>query len=215
MDKSWEIIASLFLYPAKSGMNTSMIPISKSQLRIDLHQRRDQYKKTYDLETSGQAILDNLTSAAIIPPEAVIGSYWPVKSEADARPLLSYFYEQGHICALPVVQASQKPLLFREWRPGHLLICGIYNILTPDENAPLVTPTVLFVPVLGFDLHGNRLGHGEGYYDRTLEALRAHHPITAIGVAFDCQEVEAIPYLDHDEPMNYIITPTRVIEIKE
>lgn len=192
-----------------------MTNIPKSQLRTELHQRRDNYKKNNDLKTTGQALLNNLVSAAIIPPDAIIGSYWPVKSEADVRPLLSYLYEQGHVCALPVFQAPKKPLLFREWRPGNLLVSGIYNILTPDEGAQLVTPTVLFVPILGFDMQGHRLGHGEGYYDRTLENLRAHHHIIAIGIAFDCQEVEEIPHHEHDEPMNYIVTPTRVIEIKE
>jgi 5-formyltetrahydrofolate cyclo-ligase len=196
-------------------MNTSMTNISKSQLRTELHQLRDNYKKTHDLKNCGQALLDKLISAQIIPPKAVIGSYWPVKSEADACALLTYYYEQGHVCALPVVQTANKPLLFREWRPGNLLVSGIYNILTPDETAPLVTPTVLFVPILGFDSRGHRLGHGEGYYDRTLESLRSRHPIIAIGIAFDCQEVEIIPHHDYDQPMNYIITPTRVIEIKE
>lgn len=192
-----------------------MTDISKSQLRTELHQLRDNYKKNHDLKTCGQALLDKIISAQIIPPKAVIGSYWPVKSEADACALLTYYYEQGHICALPVVQAAKKPLLFREWRPGNLLVSGIYNILTPDETAPLVTPTVLFVPILGFDNRGHRLGHGEGYYDRTLESLRAQHPIIAIGIAFDCQEVDIIPHHAYDQPMNYIITPTRIIEIKE
>lgn len=192
-----------------------MTIISKSQLRTELHQLRDNHKKTHDLKACGQILLNNLISAQIIPPKAIIGSYWPVKSEADACPLLTYYYEQGHVCALPVVQAANKPLLFREWRPGNLLVSGIYNILTPDETAPLVTPTVLFVPVLGFDKNGHRLGHGEGYYDRTLEVLRAQHPLMAIGIAYDCQEVDIIPHQNHDQLMNYIITPTRVIEIKK
>ena len=196
-------------------MNTSMTIISKSHLRTELHQLRDNHKKTHDLKACGQILLNNLISAQIIPPKAIIGSYWPVKSEADACPLLTYYYEQGHVCALPVVQAANKPLLFREWRPGNLLVSGIYNILTPDETAPLVTPTVLFVPVLGFDKNGHRLGHGEGYYDRTLEVLRAQHPLMAIGIAYDCQEVDIIPHQNHDQLMNYIITPTRVIEIKK
>jgi 5-formyltetrahydrofolate cyclo-ligase len=196
-------------------MNTTMIGISKSQLRIELHQLRDNYKKDNDLKTSEQALLNNLISAQIIPPKAVIGSYWPVKSEADASPLLTYYYEKGHVCGLPVVQAANKPLLFREWRPGNLLVSGIYNILTPDETAPFVIPTVLFVPILGFDNRGHRLGHGEGYYDRTLESLRAQHSIIAIGIAFDCQEVGIIPQHDYDQSMNYIITPTRIIEVKE
>jgi len=192
-----------------------MTLISKSQLRPDLRQRRDQYKKTHDLKSIGKAILDKLISAGIIPSDAIIGSYWPVKSEADVRPLLSYFYERGHTCALPVVEAQNKPLIFREWSPGDLLISGIYNILTPDETAPLITPTVLFVPVLGFDREGHRLGHGEGYYDRTLEKLREQHPIIAIGIAFDCQEVDSIPHEAFDQRMDYVITPTQVIEIRE
>jgi 5-formyltetrahydrofolate cyclo-ligase len=196
-------------------MNTSMTETSKTQLRIALHQRRDQYIKTHDLKATAQALLENLVSAGIIPDDAIIGSYWPVKSEADARPLLTYFYEKNHVCALPVVEAINKPLIFREWRPGNLLVSGLYNILTPDEEANIVTPTVLLVPILGFDTYGHRLGHGEGYYDRTLESLRAKNHIMAIGIAFDCQEVEIIPNLEHDEPMNYIVTPTRVIEIKE
>lgn len=191
-----------------------MTPLSKHQLRIDLRQRRDDYHKTHDVKASGQAILDNLISAAIVPSTAIIGSYWPVKSEVDVRPLLSHFCDRGHVCALPVVETLKKPLLFRKWYPGNLLISGSYNILTPDETALPAIPTILLVPILGFDRYGHRLGHGEGYYDRTLESLRSHHSIIAIGIAFDCQEVDVIPRLDHDQPMNYIITPTRVIEIK-
>lgn len=192
-------------------MNTTMTSLSKMELRLELLKRRERYKNSHEAKGSGQAILRNLISSHIVPPDAIIGSYWPIKSEVDARPLLAYFYEQGHACALPFVHTSSKPLLFREWQPGNLLISGIYNILTPDETAPLVSPTVLFIPLLGFDKRGRRLGRGEGYYDRTLEHLRARNPIIAIGIAFDCQEVDIIPQLDHDEPMDYIITPSRVI----
>jgi 5-formyltetrahydrofolate cyclo-ligase len=192
-----------------------MRTLSKSQLRPDLLQLRDQYKKTHDLKGTGKSILDKIISAAIVPSDAIIGSYWPVKSEVDVRPLLSYFFKHGHTCALPIVDAQNKLLLFREWCPGDLLISGIYNILTPDETAPLVIPTVLFIPVLGFDRQGHRLGHGEGYYDRTLEKLREQHHIIAIGIAFDCQEIDSIPYEAYDQRMNYIITPTQVIETQE
>jgi 5-formyltetrahydrofolate cyclo-ligase len=192
-----------------------MIPDLKEQLRLELQQKRDDYMKSRELKGIGKAILDKLIATAIIPSDAVIGSYWPVKSEVDVRPLLSHFYKRGHKCGLPIVQAQNKPLVFREWSPGELLVSGLYNILTPDDNAPLVNPTVLFIPVLGFDRQGHRLGHGEGYYDRTLETLRADHPIIAIGIAYDCQEVDSIPYEHFDQRLNYIITPTQIIEIKE
>lgn len=192
-----------------------MISTLKSQLRIELQQRRDSCQKSGDLKVAGQALLHNLMSANIIPFQAIVGSYWPVKSEADVRPLLSYLYEHGHVCALPIFQAPNKPLLFREWRPGNLLVSGLFNILTPDDEAPLATPNVLFVPIIGFDRKGHRLGYGEGCYDRTLKSLRALQQVTAIGIAFDYQEVEEIPHEEHDELMNYIVTPTQVIEIKK
>lgn len=195
-------------------MTIAMAPPSKSQLRIELSQQRNQYVATHGGKANGQKILDVLTSAAIIPSKASIGGYWPVKSEVDIRPLLLHFYKQEHLCALPVVQGRKNPLIFREWHPGDLLVSGIYNILTPDEAAPLVIPAVLLVPILGFDKTGHRLGHGEGYYDQTLESLRAQHSLIAIGIAFDCQEVEAIPSLPHDELMDYIVTPTRVMKFR-
>ena len=45
--------------------------------------------------------------------------------------------------------------------------------MQPDPAAPLATPAVVLVPLLGFDRRGHRLGYGQGYYDRTLRALRA------------------------------------------
>jgi 5-formyltetrahydrofolate cyclo-ligase len=192
-----------------------MQAIKKSHLRQVLRQQRDAYCKTHDMKSDGQALLDNLTSAVLIPEGATIGGYWATKSEVDVRPLITYFHQQGYVCALPIIQSADEPLIFREWRPGNLLISGLYSILTPDEAAPMVTPTVLLVPLLGFDRQGYRLGQGGGFYDLTLANLRKKRHIIAIGIAFDCQEVEAIPHHDYDEGMDYIVTPTRVVKIEK
>lgn len=196
-------------------MYTPMTLNSKAKLRQELRQRRDLYHQTPEGKDSGHQLLEKVVSAGIIPDHVVIGSYWPVKSEVDVRPLLTYFFDQGHACALPAVQGTDMPLSFRQWCPGDLLVSGIYNILTPDESAPEVIPLVLFIPVLGFDARGHRLGYGKGYYDRTLEKLRESHHIVAIGLAFDCQELESVPHDSFDQRLDIIITPTRVIEIRE
>jgi 5-formyltetrahydrofolate cyclo-ligase len=162
-----------------------------------------------------QAVLNNLIRAGLAPQGAIIGGYWPTQSEVDIRPLITYFDQQGYACALPVIQSVDQPLIFRAWRPGDLLISGLYSILTPDETAPVITPTILLVPLLGFDRRGYRLGQGGGFYDLTLANLRKSDYIRAIGIAFDCQETEAIPHQDHDERMDYIVTPTRVIKIEK
>ena len=71
-----------------------------------------------------------------------------------------------------------------------------------------VTPDWLFIPGLGFDLKGARLGRGKGFYDRLLADVRG----SKCGVAFDEQLVATVPVGPRDIPLNCILTPTRWIE---
>ena len=61
-------------------------------------------------------------------------------------------------------------------------------------------------PLLAFDAEGHRLGYGGGYYDRTLEALRAQHSVLAIGVAYAGQEMAQLPREAHDHTLDAILT---------
>ena len=70
---------------------------------------------------------------------------------------------------------------------------GVWDIPIPDESAAEVLPDVLLVPMLAFDAKGYRLGYGGGFYDRTLEKLRALKTVVAIGVAYGAQMVDEVP----------------------
>ena len=107
---------------------------------------------------------------------------------------------------LPVVIGADQPLLFRAWTPGETLAPGVWDIPIPPETAAEVLPDVLLVPMLAFDRQGYRLGYGGGFYDRTLEKLRAFRRVWAVGVAYAAQEVEAVPRGDHDAPLDYVMT---------
>ena len=61
---------------------------------------------------------------------------------------------------------------------------------------------------LAFDRHGNRLGYGGGYFDRTLRDLRRQKTILAVGLGLDELEVDAVPHLDYDERLDWILTPS-------
>jgi len=89
---------------------------------------------------------------------------------------------------------------------------GYLGALIP-EVAEEVVPEVLIVPLLAFDRPGYRLGYGGGFYDRTLERLRARGPVTAIGFAFAAQEVDRVPTEPTDQKLDLIVTERGVIRV--
>lgn len=77
----------------------------------------------------------------------------------------------------------------------------------------MLRPSLLLVPMLAFDRHGHRLGYGAGYYDRTLDGLRANGAVLAVGVAFAAQEMPAVPVDRHDERLDWIVTERETLRI--
>ena len=133
----------------------------------------------------------------------IIGFYWPMKGEFDLRSLVADCLEQGWQASLPAVVEAGSPLEFREWNPGVKLMPGVWNIPVPQERN-IVRPTVLLVPLVGFDNQNYRLGYGGGYYDRTL-ANAGKRPVT-IGVGLETSRLDTIYPQWHDIAMDRIVT---------
>jgi 5-formyltetrahydrofolate cyclo-ligase len=136
-----------------------------------------------------------------------IGFYLPFKHEIDARPLIRDLLEQGWTAGLPVVVDRRGPLEFRAWRPGALMTPGVYDIPVPAERK-IVRPSVLLVPLVGFDAANYRLGYGGGYYDRTLASMLPR-PST-IGLGFELSRLETIYPQPHDVPLDVVATEAGV-----
>jgi 5-formyltetrahydrofolate cyclo-ligase len=90
------------------------------------------------------------------------------------------------------------------------MIEGEFGALIPESGDWLV-PEVLVVPLLAFDRRGYRLGYGGGFYDRTLELLRAMGPVKAIGFAFAAQEIDRVPTEATDQPLDLIVTERGIV----
>ena len=137
-----------------------------------------------------------------------VGFYWPLEGEVDLRPLMRAYSERGINVALPVVVEKNAPLEFWAWDEGTRMCTDrAWGIATP-ENRVLVSPSILFVPLLGFDRQSHRLGHGGGYYDRTLAEF-SRKPLT-VGVGYESGQLESIFPQDHDIPMDTIVTEKAV-----
>jgi 5-formyltetrahydrofolate cyclo-ligase len=145
---------------------------------------------------------------------AVVAGYSPIRSEIDPSPLMRKLAAQGARLALPVVTARGQSLRFRVWSPGDTLVQGALGILEPSPAAAEIIPDIVLVPLAAFDRSGHRIGYGAGHYDRTLAQLRKSRAVTAIGLGFAAQEVEAVPALSHDVALDYVLTETEVLDFR-
>lgn len=161
---------------------------------------------------SGARAAGHFLRTVVRPEGAIVSLYHPMRDELDTRPLIDALVAEGTAIALPVVERRHAPLGFRRWRPGDTMIPGAYGEAIPAADAPRATPDILVVPLLAFTRAGGRLGYGGGYYDRTLEALRAagRRPL-AIGYAYAAQEVDVLPLSPLDQPLDRIVTEREAI----
>ena len=184
----------------------------KQQLRTELRRKRVEHAGSLPPEVS--ALVFNRPPGRVldlVPEGATIGLYRSDAGEAPSANYIKFFFERGHPITLPRVTTLDKPMEFRLHTDPYEesdLESGVWGLRQPGVKAPVVTPEVLFMPLVGFTARGDRLGQGGGYYDRYLAA----HPQTAaIGMEWDVQEVPELPTELHDIRLSAIVTPTRVL----
>lgn len=193
-------------------METDSLQNLKTELRGRALARRDALSVEQRVDAA------QLIGAASLPVElprgAIVAGYSPINSELDPFPLMRALADKGAALALPVIIARNHALIFRAWQPDEGLVRGQYGIFEPSSDAPEVDPDIVLVPLAAFDRVGHRIGYGRGYYDRTLQDLRAIKKITVVGVAFAVQEIEVVPALPHDEQLDCVLTERELIDLR-
>jgi 5-formyltetrahydrofolate cyclo-ligase len=180
---------------------------TKEVLRRDASSHRlDLVRDMPDFAQRIATFADDLT----IAPHAIVAGYWPMGDEADPRGVMAALAARGHALALPRVEAKNAPLVFHRWREGEALVTHRFGMSEPHVDREIVSPDVLLVPLLAFDADGYRLGYGGGFYDRTLETLRARHKICAIGIGYAGQEMGNLPHENHDQTLDAVLTETGI-----
>ena len=135
-----------------------------------------------------------------------LAGYMAMRTEID--PTAAMAAHDGPV-GVPVILGAGQALKFREWSPGCAMMPGEFGAAIPAEGA-WIEPEVLIVPLLAFDARGYRLGYGGGFYDRTLEGLRARGPVLAVGFAFDAQEGAEVPTEPTDQRLDAVVTESGV-----
>lgn len=145
-----------------------------------------------------------------------LGFYIPTKGELDILPTLNRALWLGGHCYLPVLPGPRlKKLWFTRlgtggrWQPNRYGIPEYHPAMGRHRAGRL---DILFLPMLGFDLRGYRMGMGGGYYDATLafrNTRRAWLRPRLVGVGFEIQRLDYLPADPWDIPLDAVITERR------
>lgn len=193
-------------------MDTQDIVDEKRHARAEATARRRLAAEAAGPDAS-KRLAANLEAALDLTAHPVVSGFLPIGREIDPLPAMERARAMGCPIALPCVIGRDRPLVFRLWQAGDPLVDEPFGTKAPTQDAHVVTPGVVIVPMLAFDRQGFRLGYGGGFYDRSLDEIRAGHTATAVGVAYSGQEVDVVPRGIYDQPLDLIVTDQEIIRI--
>ncbi len=161
-----------------------------------------------DVEAASEAICRHLASWPVLRRAQVVMAYLAFRNEPSLEPLFA---------ALPHIQwtvprIEGRRLVVHPYDPNRLTRHS-FGMLEPAADLPVVDPALLdivLVPGVAFDRRGGRLGFGGGFYDRFLPTT----PALRVGVTYDACLLEELPCTEADQRMDWVVTPTGLLEVR-
>lgn len=194
--------------------NFSMgVLVKKSELR-KLMLKRLLSLTEEEVERRSENVLQKLQILSIYREAKVILAYYPLKGEVNILGLMRKAMKEKLIC-FPVIDLQRREIVpYRVKNLDEDFSPGPYNVQQPRvDKREFIDPgkiDLVITPGIAFDRQKNRLGRGGGYYDRFLKRLSLH--TKSVGVAFDFQLVESLPYnLSQDMKVDFLVTEREVI----
>jgi 5-formyltetrahydrofolate cyclo-ligase len=177
---------------------------------------------TVEQRSAGASLVSNLRRETFFMRAKRVAIYLANDGEIDPAQLLDTALKSGKQCFLPVLHPMKtNSLYFIEYTSKTQLVANKFGILEPAFNiAQVAVPWslyIVFMPLVGFDRQGNRMGMGGGYYDRTLAFMNVQKKLKPklVGLAHSCQEVDLISHQSWDIPLHLIATDREIICAKQ
>lgn len=181
----------------------------KKDLRLQYRKRRDSLS-LQQLSDASQSIATQLLTIPIWDY-----SYYHLflsiekKKEVDTHFILSILQGRDKNVVLPKMMDGRHLINFL-LTDSTVIQKNRWNIPEPVEGleVPIEKLDVVFLPLLAFDLNGNRVGYGKGFYDTLLQACRPD--VVKIGLSLFPPEDKIDDTEPHDVPMDLCVTPDRI-----
>ena len=182
----------------------------KEVLRKFLINRRSELGPSIDFQNN---IINTVKPLIEEIENEYIGTYISFRDELDTKKLNQYLLERELNLALPAIDFQTKEINFFMYQKNTELIENKFSILEPKNKDKVIFPKIILIPLLGYSKSGFRLGYGGGYYDKYL-SKNGIGDVKKIGIAFSFQEVEEIPFEDHDERLDWILTEKHLYKVQ-
>lgn len=184
---------------------------AKRALRADLRERRQQRTApAADAET--EALTAHLDALVERVGARSLSCYLPTSTEPETRPFMRAAIARGIRVLLPITRSDG----LLDWTladPQGEIAEGLFG--TPEQAGELLSPLavgevdLMLIPAAAVDRNGMRLGWGRGYFDKTLGSMQNPPPVYA--VIFDSEIVDDVPRDVHDQPVDGVVTPSRIL----
>jgi len=196
-------------------------PDTRNALRHELRERRQELSAPEQTHAAHQLVA-HLVATRLVRVSRRIAVYLPNDGEIDPVPFMARLWKMNKTCYLPILSRLQHDRLwFAPFTQKTPLAANRYGILEPVAPARTWVRAqeldLILMPLVGFDTHGNRLGMGGGFYDKSLAFLRERRlwrKPHLIGLAHDFQRVKKIDACAWDVPLQAVATDRTVYQFE-
>jgi len=188
-----------------------------NSLRQQKREQRRQLRPAQQAQHAERLVERLLNHRAFINSQR-IAAYLANDGEIDPVYIIEQAWKLGKQIYLPVLSAHENSLLFAPFEKNSPMCRNQFGIDEPDclpehwlkaEHMDLI-----LLPLVAFDEHGNRMGMGKGFYDRSLANIRQQNKRTQlIGLAHEIQKTDQLVVQSWDIPLHAIATEDRLYQI--
>ncbi len=188
----------------------------KEQLRKQYKQIRQQLSQEQVVQCSNQ-IASALFQTSFWKNSKVIMLYLSFQNEIGTHAIYQQGWTEGKTMLVPICSPQTTTMQMSCISSLQHLVINQYGIRElPLEAQQIISPNQIdlcLIPGIAFDLAGNRLGFGAGYYDRYLPKVNPQ--AKRIALAYECQiSPTKLPVTTYDLPMDYILTEKNLYQIE-
>ncbi len=187
---------------------------SKSAIRTMVLKER-KLLTPQDVEHKSQRIAESVYALPAFKDATGIMCYLNYKNEVVTDDIIAHCRDLGKCVIVPVVDETTRTLVLVDITQPTAYKLSSYGIreplITEGNTRTLEDIDLILSPGVAFDLKGNRIGYGGGFYDKLLsQDADSRERIPVYALAFSMQIVEDIPADPLDQKINGIITEDNV-----